>query len=270
MMFKNEDIIKVCEGAFSNFKGTGLYIGLFLMSILYVIICMKKEDRKENKIRIVLGIYCLIILILNLSPFFANFITSILKEKDTYWRVYWNLPIGIGMAFCFTEIIFKKEKWYEQMLIAIIIVFIIILSGNYMYNLEESSEKFVKVNNYYKVPDNVLDIIQYISKEKEEYKKLAGEEVFLAYTRQIDGNILLPEGRNALDVYDNDSITNIIKKGSLKEICDYCSEYYCNYLVLDKEVEVPREYLLGYDIKKIYENKEYSLYKFNRILGQNN
>ena len=73
----NEDIIKVCKDAFYNFIGNGLYIGLFLMSILYVISYTKKSDNKGNKIRLILGLYCLIVLVLNLTPFFANFIIKI-------------------------------------------------------------------------------------------------------------------------------------------------------------------------------------------------
>jgi len=260
----NEEAIEACKGAFTNFIGTGLYIGLFFMSILYVISYMKKEDKKEHKIKIILGVYCIIVLILNLNPLFAKFMISLLKENLTYWRVYWLLPIGISISFMFTEIVFKKEKMKDRILLFVLMICIIVLSGSYMYTSEDQ-EKFVKVNNYYKVPDDVLDIVEHVSKDNEDYKKLAGIEIFLIYTRQIDGTIIVPEGRSMGGRYVDNSIVTLIQKGSLKEICDYCNQYKCNYLVMNKGTEFPKEYILGYDIKKMYENDTYSLYKFNRI-----
>ncbi|MBR2289490.1 MAG: hypothetical protein IJ867_02515 [Clostridia bacterium] len=262
----DENIINVCERAFQTFIGNGLYIGLFLMAIVYIISFMKSSDRKERKIKFALGIYSVVVLILNLNPLFTKFITSVLKETDTYWRVYWLLPIGIDIAFVFTEMIIKKETKKDRIVLFVLLVCTIILSGNYMYN-QKDSERFVKINNYYKVPENVLDIIFQVSEDNSEYKKLAGTEEFIVYTRQIDGTILLPEGRMVNGIYSDNSIVTIIENGNLKEICDYCVNNQCNYLVLNANREVPNEYILGYDMKKLYENAEYSLYKFNRILG---
>ena len=263
----NEEVINICKEAFTRFIGNGLYVGLFFMSILYIIVNMQKEDKKENKIRIVLCVYSIIVLILNLSPVFAKWIINILNEDVTYWRVYWILPLAISIAFMFTEIIFKKEKLKDKGILFVLIIAIIVVSGSYMYNSDDE-EKFVKVNNYYKVPDNVLDIVQKVSEDKSDYKKLAGTSAFIIYTRQIDGTILLPEGRTMSGEYNPQSIVTIIHKGDLKAICDYCTAYKCNYLVLEKGKEFPKEYILGYDIKKMYENKEYSLYKFNRIVDK--
>ena len=256
--------VEVCQEAFTRFVGTGLYIGLFLMSILYVISFMKKNDKKQRKIKIILGFYSIIIFILNLFPVFTKFITTILKETSTYWRVYWLLPLGISIAFMFTEMIYHKEKKIEKAFTFVLIICVIVISGNYMYHLD--SKEFIKVGNYYKVPDSVLDVIEYISKDEGDFKRLVGSEPFLVYTRQIDGNIMLPEARDVSAEYKDWSIVSIIKGGDLKDICDYCRSNNCNYLVLGKLVQFPNEYLLGYDIKKVYENDDYSLYKFNRIL----
>ena len=260
----NEKTIYVCKDAFSKFIGNGLYVGLFLISILYVISYMKNNDNKEKKIKIILGIYCIIVFILNLNPVFTKWITGILNEHDTYWRVYWLLPIGISIAFMFTEIIFRKDRKIDKVIMFVLTVCIIVLSGSYMYNSEDA-ERFVKVNNYYKVPDKILDIIEHVSKDNEKYKKLAGNEYFLVYTRQIDGNIILSEGRRTDGKYPGYSIVSLLGNSDLKTICDYCVNTKSNYLVVNKDVEFPNEYILGYDIKKMYKNDEYSLYKFNRI-----
>lgn len=261
----NEETINVCKEAFQRFVGSGMYVGLFLISVLYIVSYMKSTDKKEKKIKLIFGIYSIIVLILNLNPFFVRFLTKALSESETYWRVYWLLPIGINIAFLFTEMIFKKEKIKDKIVLFILIILTIILSGEYIYS-SEAVEKFAKVNNYYKVPDNVLDIIVHVSDDDSEYKKIAGPEVFMVYTRQIDGNILIVEERSTVGKY---STINVISEGNLESICETCTSKECNYLVLPKNIVLTEEYLLKYDIKKLYENDEYILYKFNRVFGGN-
>ena len=258
-----ENTINVCNEAFQRFVGSGVYVGLFFISILYIISYLKSNDKKDKNIKLIFAIYCVIVLILNLNPRFTKFIITILKEDVTYWRVYWLLPVGINIAYMFTDMIFQQEKKFSRVILGILIVFMIGISGKYMYSSEQV-EKFAKVNNYYKVPDNVLDIIMEVSNDDEDYKKIAGPEVFMIYTRQIDGNIILAEGRGS---YYQGSLINLTNEGSLKDVCEACINKKCNYLVLRKDRELTGEYLLAYDIKKIRENEEYILYKFNRVSG---
>lgn len=260
----NEETIQICKEAFSRFVGTGVYVGLFFVAILYIIDFLDKKDNKESRIKVVLGVYCIIILILNICPFFAKFITEVLGEADTYWRVYWLLPIGIDIAFMFTDLIFRKEKITDKIVMTILMIIIIVMSGTYMYNSDDV-EKFEKVNNYYKVPDNVLDIIFHISNDNDSYKKLAGPERFIIYTRQIDGNIILSEARN-ISGYGPDSIVTLIEEKKIDEIYEYCKNRKCNYLVLPKDMELSEDYIEKYNVDKLYENSEYCLYKFNDIL----
>ena len=258
---------EICNDAFIKFVGTGLYIGLFFMSILYIIYNMKRSDNKENKIKIVFGFFSIIILVLNLNPIFTIFLTKALNETSTYWRVYWLLPIGISISFMFTDLIFKKEKISERIFLIILIIGCIFLSGNYMYNSDDI-EKFMKVNNYYKVPDNVLEIISIVSNDNEEYKKLAGSEEFLVYTRQYDGTILLPESRITDGEYSEYSIVTLLKNSKIDNILMYCIQNSCNYLVINRDIEeISNEYLNKNNMIKLYINDEYILYKFNDIFS---
>lgn len=264
-MFKVDyTTINVCKMAYKSFVGDGLYIGLFFIAILYFVMYMKIKDKKDLKIKIIFGIYSIIILFLNLNPLFTKLIINLLKENITYWRVYWLLPVGISIALMFTKIIFEKKELRDKIIAFVIIVCIIIMSGKYMYS-DDSEEKFEKINNFFKVPDNVLDIIYHVSADENDYKKLVGNEQFIIYTRQIDGTIELPVGRNMEGNYENDSIVTLINDSRLKEVCDYCVENDCNYVVLKKGDEFINEYIIGYRISKLYENSEYSLYKFNNM-----
>jgi hypothetical protein len=261
MLEIDENTSYVCKQSFERFVGTGLYVGLFLMSILYVINHIKKENNKENKIKIILGIYSIIILALNINPVFTKLMIKVTGESDTYWRVYWLLPIGISIAYMFTEIVFMQNKRIHKILNFIVVVAIIILSGDFMYN----SDNFTKVNNYYKVPDTAFDIICYISEEDDDYKKVAGPEVFSVYTRQVDGTILLGQGRKVSEVYGENSIIAYIENEDIENICEYCIKEKCNYLVLKQSTNLSEKYKRKYSINMLYSNEEYSLYKFENI-----
>ena len=268
MLKISDEIITVCEEAYTRFVGNGVYIGLFFLAILYLFVNMKKEDKKESKIKIVFGVYSILILIINLNHFWTKFLTTLLKETVTYWRVYWLLPVGILCAFLFTEIIYKKENKKEKIFLTIMSICVIILSGKYMYSPNEI-EKFTKADNYYKVPKNILETINFVSNDEGEYKKIAGIELFIIYTRQIDGKILLSEERSVTSNYSEYSIIEIIKSFNYKEMCNYCKNNKCNYLVLNKDMEMPEEYMFEYNIKKAFENEEYCVYKFNSIVENN-
>ena len=54
--------IKVCKEAFARFVGTGLYVHLFIISIIYVIVLIRRTDAKDRNIKFIFGIYSIIVL----------------------------------------------------------------------------------------------------------------------------------------------------------------------------------------------------------------
>ena len=165
-------------------------------------------------------------------------------------------PLGITIAYGFTKIIkdIKKDNIRKIEVIAILIT--IGLSGKFIY----TNEFFSKVNNYYKVPDMALEIIQEISGDEGEYKKVAGPEEIMVYMRQIDGTVQTEDYRSVGYDYSSDLIISKIEDGKVSVFAQECIRSGCNYVVIENDVVID-EKIENYGYEKIKTNDKYSLYK---------
>lgn len=250
----SEDILNYIDEAYTRALGTGLYLGMFILAVILIIFELKKEEK--SRIKLVFGIYSIIILLLNFNPIFANISIKVIGSS-VYWRVYWLLPIGFVLAYIFTELIFKMPQKWKKALASILILFVIIIGGKWVY----TEENFQAVNNYYKIPDTVLDVIFRVSADDEEYKKLAGPEEFIIYTRQVDGTIILSDGRSFTGNYGDDSIVTYIVNSDYANIYRKAEEIDCNYVILSNSTKNPNDDLTNYGFTKFYENIDYTVYK---------
>lgn len=249
-----EEIFGHINEAYTRALGTGLYLGMFFLAVIFVVLEAKKEEK--NRAKLVFGIYSIIVLFLALNPIFANISIAVIGS-EVYWRVYWLLPIGLLLAYVFTELIYKMSTKLKKVLASILIIFIIIIGGKWIY----TEENFVKINNYYKIPDTALDVILQVSADDEEYKQLAGPLKFQVYTRQVDGNIILSEGRSFSGTYPEDSIVTYIMNSDYANIYKKAVEINCNYVVLNNTSKNPNDDLTNYGFTKFYENIDYTVYK---------
>lgn len=64
---------------------------------------------------LIFGVYSIIILLLNLNPFFVNVFVKLIGDS-VYWRVYWMLPIGFAIGLAGTEIIFMMSNKYKKII----------------------------------------------------------------------------------------------------------------------------------------------------------
>lgn len=258
MSEETNNFIKI---AYDSFVGNGMYISIFLVSVLYVLNIVNKKDIKhEKKIKASLGYYSIVAFILVITPIFANLMIEV-NGEDVYWRVYWLLPIAITIPYMLTQYIFKNPKLIGKITIGIVAIFLIVLSGKYVY----TEDKFVKVDNYYKFPDDVLDIIQAVSEDEGEYKKLAGPLEFIIYTRQYDGTIILAEPRSFTGKYPPNSIVTYLEKGDLQQIHDKAKSMKCNYVIMNHKVENEDITLVSLGFKVLKQNATYTLYKLDEI-----
>lgn len=245
--------VELIKESFDRFCGTGMYFLLFFISIIFL--CSKKYNN-DLRIKIVFGFFSIIILFLNFNPIFTKIMVKV-NGSSVYWRVFWLLPMSIGIIYMFTEMIFYREKKMERIGIITLFILIIIISGKFIY----TSENFAKVDNYYKIPDYILEIIQHISVDDEEYKKVAGPLEFEIYTRQVDGNILLAEPRSFSGLYDEDSIVTYINEGNFFKIYEKALEIKCNYIIINNNLK--NEDIDNYSFIEICTNEKYTLYKLN-------
>lgn len=253
----SEGTLNYIEEAYTRALGTGLYLGMFILAIIFIVLELKKEEK--SRIKIVFGIYSIIILLLNFNPLFANISIRVIGG-EVYWRVYWLLPIGFVLAYVFTELIYKMPSKLKKVLASVLIAFVIIIGGKWVY----TEENFEKVGNFYKVPDAVLGVILHVSADDEDYKQLAGPIDFEIYTRQVDGTIILSEGRSFSGVYGEDSIVTHIFNNDYANIYKKAMEIGCNYVVLDNSTKRTDDDLTNYGFINFYQNDTFTVYKLEK------
>jgi len=223
------------------------------MALLYILTKYKEEDKKSKSFLLT---YPIIVFIIIWNPIFTKIILNFINE-EVYWRMYWLVPIGITLAYIFTKIIYSQSKVIRKIFNSIAIFIIIIASGKLVF----SSENYQKVNNYYKVPDEILDIVLEVSKDEEGYKKLVGPHEFIIYTRQIDGTIKLGDARSFTAVYSQYAFVTFINEGDVSNLMVRAKKEDCNYIVFKNETELNSDPEI-YGYKLIKQNKLYKLYKF--------
>ena len=255
MLNVNEITKETMIDAYMKFKGTGLYFLLFVASIIFVL--FNKKIKKN--VKTIFGLFSVILFVINFNPIFTNVYIKVLGN-DVYWRVYWMLPLGLSIAFMFTYIVFSTNEKSRRILLMVISCLLIVVSGDLVYN----SKNFKRVNNYYKIEDELLDIVNYVSNDEEDYKKLVGPSDFEIYTRQIDGTITLAIGRVWGEPPEGDIIYNI-NNANYKDIRTYSVETNTNYVVLENINIKPEDNLSNYNFKEIYKNNKYTLYKLNQL-----
>lgn len=253
----SEGTLNYIEEAYTRALGTGLYLGMFILAIIFIVLELKKEEK--SRIKIVFGIYSIIILLLNFNPLFANISIRVIGG-EVYWRVYWLLPIGFVLAYVFTELIYKMPSKLKKVLASVLIAFVIIIGGKWVY----TEENFEKVGNFYKVPDAVLGVILHVSADDEDYKQLAGPIDFEIYTRQVDGTIILSEGRSFSGVYSENSIVTHIFNNDYANIYKKAMEIGCNYVVLDNSTKRTDDDLTNYGFINFYQNDTFTVYKLEK------
>lgn len=246
-----EESMKIIENTFAEFKGSGMYMALFFIAILYIFL---KEENKKVKAFFVY--FPIIITLITLNPIFNKLVGKIFTDT-VYWRVYWMIPLGVTIAYGAVKFIKNEsENQKNTKIIATIgIIFVIIMSGKFIYN----KDNYIKVNNLYKVPDEAIQVTEIIRKEKEERKKALTSEQLVAYIRQIDANIELAYRREPTGYTDNEFVQTM-HSGNSEAIVNLAVENECNYIVLDRGLVISVDlYYFGFE--RIAETENFIIYK---------
>lgn len=244
-----EENIEVIKNTFCEFKGSGMYIALFFVAILYIYL---KEDNK--KIKSFLVYFPIIILLVTLNPIFNKIVGKIFTAS-VYWRVYWMLPLGVVIAYAAVRFINSENEKSKKVIATIGIIITIMISGKLIYN----KENYIQVSNLYKVPDEVLEVVEVIRQGKEEKKKALTSEQLVAYIRQVDASIELAYRREPTGYLDNEFV-RIMHSGISEDIVNMAFENDCNYIVLDRGLVINVE-LHYFGFERIAETENFIIYR---------
>lgn len=245
------EAINIIKQAFIEYVGTGSFMTLFFLSLVYI---YKKEEKIE--IRNFLW-FSLVSLVIILNPIFYMLIVKFIGT-GIYWRMFWVLPVGIIIAYIGTKIILKNEKKSEQIIIALSIISIIVLGGKCVFN----EQNYQLATNWHKLPQEALDITRMIESDDEKNKRLLVPHDLVAYIRQYDASIFLRYPRKA-DNYDDEPIVLKMEQGDVKYIVDDCVKYSIKYVVFRKSVKLS-EPIENYGFYVLGETSNYFLYKLKK------
>jgi hypothetical protein len=248
-MFKES--IEIIKNSFQEYQGTGMYMALFFISMLYIF--LKEKDTIK---RIFLLYFPLIVLFVTLNPLFYKAVGSVFNSY-VYWRVFWMLPVGITIAYAAVLLINNINEKNQKIIVTISVFLIICASGKFIYN----EENYQEVGNAYKLPDESVLVTQLIGADDEEYKKALVSETLVAYIRQVDASIELAYSRNP-EGYSNNKFVSAMQLGESEKITDLAKENNCNYIVLRKDIPLTLDLnYFGYSVLDMTEN--YIIYKIN-------
>ncbi len=246
-----EESIAIIKNTFLEYKGTGMYVALFFISMLYIL--LKEEDKKNRAFFAYFPIFTLFI---TLNPIFNKLVGSIFTSS-VYWRVYWVIPLGITIAYGAVKFINNENEKSKKIIATIGIIIVIMISGKFIYY----KGNYFKLGNFYKLPDDDVYATHIIGADEAEYKKAIVPEGLVAHVRQIDATINLafprdPEGKS-------NPILNELNAGNVEGITKIAKENKCNYIVFKKATVLMGE-MEEYGFEKLGETQNYAIYKLSK------
>jgi hypothetical protein len=239
---------------YSQYSGTGIIMVLFFMALIYI--AMSEKDRSNQTILLYGSIVLIIFIFFPL--FYYLYITFV--DASTYWRLWWLVPVGIGLAYAGANLI--REHSLTGLMLILVILF---LGGESIYSGELSGEIDL-AQNAYQIPQNVIDIVDDIkANEVDEVTFAAFPPEMLIYVRQYDATLRLPYGREMLDerwsvgngFYDQMS-SEMLDFEILAEKCRYNSVRFIVVNAMKPKLNVPQDY--GFEL--MAQHGMYSIYVF--------
>jgi len=232
------------------FGGKILFFIVFIMSIEYIWL-----TEKNKKVKYFFTIYEVFLLLIIWNPVCIKILEKFINFGSMY-RFYFMLPFTLTIAYAITKIISKlKNKYYK--LGAIFGVFIVI---SYIQGSVFNESNTIKVNNWYKLPDETIAVAEIIENDDMYEEKRAMvpygmssqiqqvyADIFLPYTRIVFN---IPDENGNPSPTDSDHASEFppvvnLNNGNVEYLGQYAKDNNLNYIVVSKEV------ILNDDMKNI-------------------
>ncbi len=229
-------IFMECWVSFKLYFGNPVQALLLIASALYIAIAEKNLRKK-----IILGILPLVVLAGFLLPVTKILYVAAFDDgSDTYYRLLWLIPsyVVIGYAVCRLVFGIGSRLWQRITLVAAMAL--ICLSGSLVYLNQYMSV----AENFYHIPQNVIDICDEITPSEDEKRvRAAFPSELVHFVRQYDTDILMPYGREMLatqwDYYNE--VYEVMEKPEVinaNELLEATRKTGCSYIILAKDRKV--------------------------------
>ena len=223
---------------FKNYAGGRYLIVLFLLALIFLLV------KERNKRRRAMFVYMpLAMLLLFFFPVFRKVFVRLMGEGDTYYRVLWLIPMGMTIAYAGVKLsgmLCEKKGKAAKNLTLLAVAAAIMLSGKYVY----ASQYMSRAENYYHLPQKVIDICNLIAPEEGEERIWAVFPTDLVYfVRQYNTDIQLLYGREMVEpkwqyAEPVHTVMNHPAAIDIEELLKLTRERYCTYIVLPNNKRV--------------------------------
>jgi len=235
---------------FKSYGGSGYFSILFLLSLIYL--GYAEEDKRVKTILVYIPA---IIFLLFFIPVFYLLYNTL--DSGTYYRILWLLPMTVIIAYAGC-----KAIGHHTRLGVLIGCIVLIISGTYVYN----SQYITKAENPYHLPQETIELCEMIMPEEGEERVWAVFPVEqVHFVRQYTTTIQMPFGRDNLVgtwYYEQNPLYTLLLQEVIpvEELSELSIEYYCNYIILLKTMEVEGD-MEEYGIELIGETENYLVYR---------
>lgn len=222
-----------------------VFFVLYLISILALYIIKDKNSK-------VLVWYPLLVMgLIIYNPFIYYILKLFFTDSTEYVRLFYILPINFTLAYMACIVLDMVDTKLRRLLMISLLLIIIIVSGKTFY----FDNTFVPRENWYKLPQEILDIHNYISGVNEPIVMLIPDDL-RSYMRQYDAGVRYTDmGSPTLkdfkeENYDVQGLRLVIE---FKE---------CNYIVSYNDKELV-DYYKGWGYNVIGTAKNYIILNYD-------
>lgn len=241
---------------FREYMGTGLIVIWFLLSLLYLFL---REKRKS--VRILFVYVPVILLVIFFNPLFAGVVYRA-ADSEIYYRILWLLPITPVIVYAVIDIFGQlagKGRWVFAGTAAVLLM----LSGSLIYK----NPFFHKAENWYHMPQSVVDICDLITVEGREVMAVFPIEL-VQYVRQYDATVCMPYGREVtVDRWNKWGLlcdAMEAEEADAARLADLARTHGCHYIILAEDKRIVGT-LAEYDYLVFGQVDGYVIYKDARV-----
>ena len=201
----NESGLDFVRQVFVTFGGNTTVLTLFLLSVLYLALKGKKEERYvfvTTAVFLAFTVY---------NPFAVKYILGKLGMVNVYYRFFWILPMVLTIGYACTKVVGGQKKGWRRYLTAAALAAVICFGGNSV--LAGGLPKLP--DNQYKMPDDLLAVCTVLHEEAGGGTvRVVFEPDFNLIVRQYDASFELVLDRDMVLTYQG---SNTVSTDALTE-----------------------------------------------------
>lgn len=182
--------LRFVEVCLKNYWGSCLFLVLFAAGLIWTVIAHKKQEAR------VFLFYTLFLLLTAYNPFVVKYLIPELGFENEYYRLFWILPVAIGVAYYAVRFVFLPKKTVIRIAAGLLAVVLLIACGSPLTSVMQDLKL---PQNVYKVPDDLIFACNIIHEDcEEENPRVVFDMNLNTLARQYDASLHLVLNRDAV------------------------------------------------------------------------